>query len=148
MPLPDSPRHVFERLLHTIAARAWGDLPALYAEDALVELPFHLPSPLRIEGREALRAHFADAANLPLEIEPHNVVIHDTRDPELIVGEFDYTGRLTTSGRTFSVANVIVMRVRDGQIMSSRDYHNHAALAAALSEPAPAAPAGPGARNA
>jgi len=71
---------------------------------------------------------------MPLDLEVSNVTIHQTSDPEVVVGEFDYTGRVTTSRRTFRVANIIVMRVRDGEILSSRDYHNHAAIADAMAD--------------
>lgn len=47
-----------------------------------------------------------------------------------MIGEFDYDGRVTTTGHTFRVANIQVLRVRDGRIVSSRDYHDHLALAA------------------
>jgi ketosteroid isomerase-like protein len=40
----------------------------------------------------------------------------------------------TTTGRSFSVANIQVLTVRDGKIVRSRDYHNHQALAAAADE--------------
>jgi ketosteroid isomerase-like protein len=59
-------------------------------------------------------------------------VVHDTADPEVIVGEFDYHGQVSTTGRTFQVPNIQVLRIRDGQIVSSRDYHDHLALAAAV----------------
>lgn len=61
-----------------------------------------------------------------------SVVVHQTADPEVIVAEFDYDGRVATNGRTVHVANVQVMRVRAGRIVWSRDYHDHAAIAAAL----------------
>jgi ketosteroid isomerase-like protein len=61
-----------------------------------------------------------------------NVLIHDTGDPEVVIGEFDYVGRGTVTGTGFTVANVIVARVRGGLIVESRDYHDHAALGAAL----------------
>jgi hypothetical protein len=31
----------------------------------------------------------------------HNVVVRETGDPEVVVGEYDYDGRVTTTGRTF-----------------------------------------------
>jgi ketosteroid isomerase-like protein len=129
-----SPRQVFERQLQSIAARDWSAMAALYADDTLVEMPFNLPAPLRIEGRQQLEARNAAAGDLPLELTPSNLVIHETTDPEVIVAEFDYTGRVTTTGATFRAANVIVMRVRDGKIVASRDYHNHAVIGAALGE--------------
>jgi len=39
-------------------------------------------------------------------------VVHDTADPEVIVGEFDYHGQVATTGRAFRVANVQVLRIR------------------------------------
>ena len=60
------------------------------------------------------------------------MTIHETTDPEVIIAEFWYRGHVTGSDRTFEAANVQVIRVRDGLIVSSRDYHNHAAIAAAL----------------
>jgi ketosteroid isomerase-like protein len=50
----------------------------------------------------------------------------------VVIAEFDYHGRVTTTGHTFRVANIQVLRVRDGRIVSSRDYHDHLALAAAV----------------
>jgi ketosteroid isomerase-like protein len=60
--------------------------------------------------------------------------VRETDDPEVIVAEFDYDGRNTSSGREVSVANVIVMCVRDGRIVWSKDYHNHAVLAQVVGE--------------
>ncbi|HEX5505419.1 MAG TPA: nuclear transport factor 2 family protein [Thermomicrobiales bacterium] len=131
MPASAGPREVLERLLRGIEGRRWQELPELYAEDAVVEQPLAVPEPTRLEGREAIRKHFA-AAGGPLAFRVGNVVVHQTGDPEVIVAEYDYEGRVTTTGRTFRVANIQVLRVRDGLIVASRDYHNHLALAAAL----------------
>ena len=106
----------------------------LYADDAVVELPFNRPAPLRIDGRAQLEARGRAGRDLPLQLRPENLVIHETTDPEVIVAEFDYAGRVTTTGHTFRVANVIVARIRDGKIVASRDYHNHAAIGDALGE--------------
>jgi uncharacterized protein len=131
---PTSPRSVFESLLKGISDGKWNDLADLYAEDAVVELPFTPSSPTRLEGREAVRAHFAAAAGLPLRIQASNVVVHDTGDPEVVIAEFDYDGQVTTTGHSFPVSNIQVLRVRNGQIVSSCDYHNHLAIAAALGQ--------------
>lgn len=127
-----SPRAVFERLIGGVTARRWDEIPALYAENTVVAHPFAAPEPTRLEGREQVRKHFASAAGMPLELRADNIVVHETSDPEVIVGEFDYHGRVTTTGRTFTASNIFVLRVRDGQIVSSRDYHNHRVLAEAL----------------
>ena len=126
--MPASPREVLEHQRRAIHAHAWSELSELYAEDAIVDLPFNLPEPLRLQGREQLHARFVAAERLPLELEMLNLVVRETSDPEVIVAEFDYHGRMTDSGREFTAANVIIMRVRDGRIISSRDYHNHAVM--------------------
>lgn len=129
-----APRYVFERQLQAVADRDWARMAALYAHDAIVELPFNRPAPLRIEGRQQLEARNLAAHDLPLELTPSNLVIHETTDPEVIVAEFDYAGRVTTTGRTFRVANIMIVRVRDGMIIASRDYHDHAAIGEALGD--------------
>src|SRR4051794_12592749 len=92
------PHDVFERLIAGITGKNWDDLPDLYAEDTVVEHPFAMPEPTRLEGREALRRHFARAAKLPLEMTARDIVVHETADPEVIVGEFVYDGHVTTTG--------------------------------------------------
>ncbi len=131
---PASPCRVLESLLQGISDERWNDLADLYAEDAVVEMPFAPSGPMRLQGREAVRAHFAAAAEGPLKLQASNVVVHDTGDPEMVIAEFDYHGQVTTTGRSFRVSNILVLRVRDSQIVSSRDYHNHLAIAAALGQ--------------
>ncbi|HEU5160343.1 MAG TPA: nuclear transport factor 2 family protein [Streptosporangiaceae bacterium] len=140
---PARPREVFERLITGITANAWDDLPGLYAEDAVVEHPYALPEPSRLEGREAIRRHFAGAAKGPFELRARDIVVYETPDPEVIIGEYVYDGRVTSTGRTFTTANIQVLRVRDGLILASRDYHHHAALAQVAAD-APGRASGPG----
>jgi ketosteroid isomerase-like protein len=59
-------------------------------------------------------------------------LIRETSDPEVIVAEYDYDGEATRTGKRFTVANIQVFRVRDGRIIASRDFHDHAALSSAL----------------
>jgi ketosteroid isomerase-like protein len=132
MPEPLSPRQVLEKLMHGIADREWQELHQLYSQDTVVEHPFALPAPRRTEGREAIRQHFAAFAAAPLKLHVRNMVVHATADPEVVIAEWDYDGVVTTTGRTFRVSNVQVSRVRDGKIVVSRDYHNHAFMAAVM----------------
>ncbi|WP_433234165.1 nuclear transport factor 2 family protein [Actinomadura nitritigenes] len=126
-----TPRAVFQRLIDGVTARRPDGLPQLYAEDAVVVHPFARPAS-RLEGREALREHFAQLETLPVEMTARNVVVHQTADPEVIVAEFEYAGRNTETGRDFVVPNVFVMRVRDGRIVESRDYAHHQAFEEAM----------------
>jgi uncharacterized protein len=125
-----TPVDVIHRLITGVPEGRWDELPTLYAPDAVVEHPMALPEPARLVGRAAVEAHFAAAAQLPLRMRAENVVVHEGADPELAVGEFDYVG--VVGDAPFRTANVLVVRVRDGLIVHSRDYHDHARLGAAL----------------
>ncbi len=59
-----------------------------------------------------------------------NVTIHETADPEVIVAEFEYQGTSDT-GERYALPGIFVPRVRNGEIVSSRDYHDHLASARA-----------------
>jgi ketosteroid isomerase-like protein len=126
-----SPRDVIERLLAGIAAGATPALADLYAESAVVELPFAQPGGLRLVGRQQVAQHFARAGRAPFRLRPIDVQLHQTTDPEVVVAEYDYQGEIISTGATFVVANVQIVRVRDGLIVSSRDFHDHAAMASA-----------------
>ncbi|MFF2658556.1 nuclear transport factor 2 family protein [Kitasatospora sp. NPDC058032] len=136
-----SPREVFHALLDGITAGRFAELAGLYAEDAVVEMVFEPVGPRRLEGRAALRERFLTVGeHSPLDLGARNVVVRATDDPEVVVGEWDYDVRHRTTGRELTVANLQVLRVRDGLIVHSRDFHDHLALAGLLgSPPRPAA---------
>lgn len=132
MPETLSPREVFQKLIEGIGAGRFTELAELYAEDAVVETVFEPVGPRRVEGRAALRERFAQvSASSPVELTPANVVVRETDDAEVVVAEFDYQVHHRVTGRTFKAANIQVLRVRDGLIVSSRDYHDHLALVVA-----------------
>jgi ketosteroid isomerase-like protein len=126
------PAEVLRSQIEMVSDGRWDDLPRLYAEDAVVEHPFALPEPTRLEGRRAVAEHFASARALPLRLRAENVVVHAGAEADVAVAEFDYVLESRTTGAASRVANVIVARVRDGLIVHSRDYHDHARMAAAV----------------
>ena len=134
MSVTATPRQVFETRTNLIAAGRWTEIADLYAEDTVVETPFALPAPHRAEGREAVRAHFARSGAGAMEMQSENVRVHETTDPEVIVIECDYRGRFIPTGRTFDVPSVQILQVRDGLILSARDFTNHAVIAAATGQ--------------
>jgi ketosteroid isomerase-like protein len=125
-------RTIIEGHLARVSRGMTGDLADFYAEDAVVEQPFMPGGQARIEGRASLRAHFDRARSMPLELRVVDLVVHETKDPEVVIAEYDYDGRVVPTGETFRIANVQIFRVCGGEIASSRDYHDHAAIAAAL----------------
>lgn len=58
------------------------------------------------------------------------VVVHETTDPEVIIAEHAIVGTATATGRPRSIANLIVLTVRDGRIVRQRDYLDVLAAAA------------------
>jgi ketosteroid isomerase-like protein len=119
-----TPREVFLALVHGVAAGRWSQLPDLYAEHTHVVHPF---DPLRgpaLTSRDELREHFTPTGDGPrLDRTVGAVRIHETADPEVIVAEFEYRG--TADGVPFTQPGIFVLRVRDGEIVESRDYFDH-----------------------
>ena len=108
-------------------------LAALYAETTNVRHPFApLPTqPLRT--RNELRQHFASAARISDDVErfeAEHLVVHQTGDPEVVVVEFTYAVNLQQ--RHAGVPQIYVVRVRDGEIVESRDYADHLGMARAF----------------
>jgi ketosteroid isomerase-like protein len=119
-------------LVDGVADEDWSGLPALYSDDAVVDQPLQLPDPVRLRGRAEIARHFQAAAGLPLRLSARNVRIRETSDPDVVVVEFDYDGRNLETGVDFTFANIFVVQVREGQIVHTRDYSNHAVIAAAF----------------
>lgn len=121
-----TPQDVFLALVNGVAAGRWDELPDLYAEHTDVVHPF---DPLRapaLRTRAELRAHFRPTGAGPeLDRRPANITIHQTTDPEVIVAEFEYRGTVVETGESFVLPGIFVLRVRDGEIVSSRDYFDH-----------------------
>lgn len=126
------PRTVFDRLSRGISAGNWAELSALYTEDTIVEHPQRPPLPTRIDGREAVHRHFTGALAESTRLRAHDVVVHSTTDPAVIVAEYQYDGEAVATGKTFHTANIQVLRIRDGLIATSRDYHDYLIMTAAF----------------
>jgi len=127
-----SPSEVFLALVNGVAEGRWEELPSLYAEQTNVVHPF---DPLRapaLRTREELREHFTPTGADPTPPRrAANITIHQTTDPEVIVAEFEYQGTVANTGEPFAVPGIFVLQVRNGQIVSSRDYFDHLTAARA-----------------
>jgi uncharacterized protein len=130
MTQPRSPREVFLALVNAIADGDLDEVPGLYAEQIDVVHPF---DPLRgapLRSRDELRKRMESLAARPRQRRRvGNVTIHETTDPEVIVAEFEYQGTAADTGEPYALPAIFVLRVRNGEIVSSRDYHDHLASA-------------------
>jgi uncharacterized protein len=130
MAIPASPREVFLALVDGVADGRWDELPRLYAERTSVVHPFDPLRPAALRTRDELREHFRPAGVGPrLCRRPANITIHETTDPEVIVAEFEYRGTNADTGERFAQPAIFVLRVRDGEIVDSRDYFDHLSTA-------------------
>ena len=122
---PRLPAAVFEALVRGVEEQRWDDLADLYAEDAIVEHPLAAPGsavPRLLRGRGQLREHFRAAGSSGLRMRAERIAIHRSTDPEVLIAEFEYVGLGASDAERFVVPCVFVLRVRDGQIVESRDY--------------------------
>jgi uncharacterized protein len=127
MPATASPRQIAARFLHATLSTDPGDIADCYAPAVVIEMPFDAAAlfPSRIETtREELRARFRAGAAVRRYQRLSDVVIHDTADPEVVITEYQLHGDLIQTGEPFAQRFVMVMTVRDGQIVHSRDYTN------------------------
>ena len=116
-----TPRETFHELTDRVGKLAAGEpgqaeaLAALYAETTDVSFPLKpAASPLR--SRAELRVHTGTVASFRAQ----GARVHETTDPEVIVAEFQYVVE-SPRGRT-ALPHVFIMRVRQGEIVESRDY--------------------------
>lgn len=120
-----NPREVVERFIRATADNDWDELADMYAPDVVIEIPFAPPGiPQRTEGREVLRERFKSVAGMRSFYKADLLALHETRDPEIIIAEWEAHGRVTATGRSFTYSYIMVIRVRNGQIVFSRDYSN------------------------
>jgi uncharacterized protein (TIGR02246 family) len=98
---------------------------ALFAPDAVIESSFAGPpgTPVRLEGREAIREYSRRVMTSPLRLEDFEVAeLYQTQDPEVVITEMRTTGTVTTTGRPFTTTSVQILRIREGRIVHSRDF--------------------------
>lgn len=131
--MTDTAAEVFDKLLaYTIANDP--DVGKLFAEDAVFELPFAPAGvPTVLSGGEAIRAHLNKSVPAS-QARWHNATVkavYAGLDPEVIVAEYLLDAVIQATGEPFQLSSIIVLRVRDGQIVSSRTYANPVQTAAA-----------------
>jgi ketosteroid isomerase-like protein len=120
-----SPREVLQRFHQAMLDVSADDLADLYAVDGVHEFPFFAPGfPDRYEGREAVRTGYRAAwADHPVhlaEIRPS--FIYEATDPEVVICSAVLDGTVRATQQPFLVGGLLVLRVRNGQIVHANDY--------------------------
>ncbi|HEY2698476.1 MAG TPA: nuclear transport factor 2 family protein [Pseudonocardiaceae bacterium] len=127
-------REVVERVLRAGRAQDTETFVNLIAPDGYVEWPYRPAGvPDRVQGREQLREFLTgQAGNLVRFDEYRNIVIHETTDPEVVIVEYDAHGTVVPTGAPLHQTIIAVLRIRDGLVVSYRDYLNPLVLAETL----------------
>ena len=127
-----TPADVLARRSHLTLDGDVDGLADLFAPDAVIEFSFHGPpgTPVRLEGREAIREYSRHVVASPLRLEDFEVAeLYQTQDPEVVITEMRAKGTVTTTGRPFTTTSVQIIRIREGHIVHSRDFADPRILA-------------------
>jgi len=120
-------RQTAEQFLRATLSPDPGDMAEFYAPEVVIEMPFAAAGlyPARIETtREELRARFRAGTASRRYKSLGDVVIHETTDRGVVIIEYELHGEFTQTAEPFSLRFLMVLTIRDGQIVHSRDYSN------------------------
>ena len=116
---------IVQQFLDTTVGGRPGDLADFYAPAVVIEMPFATEAlyPARIETtREDLRRRFAAGASMRRYTAVDEVQIYETIDPEKVIVEYRLHGEMLETNEQFSVRYAMIMTIRDGLIVHTRDY--------------------------
>ncbi|MBF9133508.1 nuclear transport factor 2 family protein [Plantactinospora sp. S1510] len=133
-------REIVEQMLRAGREMDADSFVELMAPDGYLEWPYRPPGvPARLQGRAEIHRHLTEAAGALIRFDEYrNVVVHETTDPEVVIVEYEAHGAVVPTGAPFQQMVIAVFRVRNGQILSYRDYINPLPLAEALASVAAA----------
>ena len=137
---PASPADVLARRRQLMLAGDADGLADLFAPGAVIEFCFHgsAGTPVRLEGREAIREYSRRVMASPLRLEEYEVTeLYQARDPEVVIAEMRAKATVTTTGRPLTATSIQVLRIRDGHIVLFRDFADPRLLEDVTGEPPP-----------
>jgi uncharacterized protein len=135
-----TPADVLTRRRHLILNGDADGFADLFAPDGVIEFSFHGPpgTPVRLEGREAIRAYSRRVMASGLRLEGYEVAeLYHAQDPEVVIVEMRAKATVTTTGRSITATSIQVLRIREGRIVLFRDFADPRLLEDVLGEPLP-----------
>lgn len=98
----------------------------LFAADAVVEFPYaaSVGTPARLEGKTAIDAYFRGAPGTFRDLAFRDVRRFESADPDLAIAEVHGSAIIGPTGRAYEQDYVMVMRTKNGKIVSYREYWN------------------------
>lgn len=121
----------------------------MVAEEVVMEFPYAPPGVVRrLTGRAALARHLDHLVGVIVIDRFSAPLVHETRDPGIVVVEFGCTGHGVVTGEPYDQRYISVVTVRGGRIVHYRDYWNPLVVLRAIGGgEAPAAALGTGDRS-
>jgi uncharacterized protein len=123
----------FRRGLESLVAKDVAGWVSMWAEDGTMEFPYAPPGyPQRLDGKAAISDYLRDYPS-KVDIKTFTIeAFHQTVDPSIVIIEFAVEGRAVQTDRRYAMRYVGVVTLRDGKIVTYRDYWNPLVAAAAL----------------
>ena len=127
-------RQVVEQVLSASREQDTETFVSLFAPDGYVEWPYRPAGiPDRVTGRDQLRAFLTGQADGFVRFDEYrDLVIHETTDPAVVIVEYEAHGTVIPTGAPLHQTIIAVIRIRDGLVVSYRDYLNPLVLAETL----------------
>jgi len=120
-----TPADILARRRHLTLNGDADGLADLFAPDAVIEFSFHGPpgTPVRLEGREAIREYSRRVMESPLRLEDYEVAeLYQAKDPEVAIAAIRAKATMTTTGRSLTTTSIQILRIREGHIVLWRDF--------------------------
>lgn len=129
-----TPSDVVKSVIRHFSRGEMAEGAKYYADDVEVAVQFALPERV-IFHKDKFDQPFGQTdkpfGRSPMYqgIEVRDLIVHQTLDPNVVIAEWTYA--TPRDGGEVLNYNIIVVEVRDGKIVRSRDYHNHVMRAVA-----------------
>jgi len=135
-----TPADILARRSHLILNGDADGFADLFAPDAVIESTFAGPpgTPVRLEGREAIREYSRRVMESPLRLEDYEVAeLYQAHDPEVVIAEVRTKATVTTTGRSLTATSIQILRIREGHIVLWRDFADPRILEEVMGEQPP-----------
>ncbi|MEV5825739.1 nuclear transport factor 2 family protein [Spirillospora sp. NPDC052242] len=118
------PVAVLERAQRLFLAKDLDGFADMFAEDGTHELPFAPPGvPKYLQGRERIRQYLISITATPLELTGFDdLTVHRTQDADTLIAEYTARGRVVRTGKPYAMPYIQLLKTRDGEILTWRDY--------------------------
>jgi uncharacterized protein len=125
-PNPLELRQMVERFYAALSSLKPDDWIALWHEEGIFDQPFPPePSyPARLAGVHAIYNHVRSIDRVFQELTFHDIVVHTTADPEVVIATLRSEGGVVATGKRYANEYVAFFRIRDGKVVEYREYFN------------------------